>query len=211
MIGARRGRTARARATHPYHHPLVPRYVAFLRAINVGGHTVKMGVLRELFESLKLASVETFIASGNVIFDSRATDTAALETRIETHLEHALGYPVTTFLRTPSELAAIARYHPFGPVDPLAEGGALSVMFLKEPASDDARAKLLAARTAIDDFHCHARELYWWRRPPISESAVSGAMFEKALGAPGTMRNVTTVRRLVGKMGTGDGTAGTGD
>ena len=47
------------------------RLVAFLRAINVGGHNVKMDRLRELFEALGLSNVETFIASGNVIFDSR--------------------------------------------------------------------------------------------------------------------------------------------
>ena len=46
----------------------MPRYIAFLRAINIGGHTVKMDDLRQLFESLQFTSVETFIASGNVIF-----------------------------------------------------------------------------------------------------------------------------------------------
>ena len=62
------------------------RYVAFLRAINVGGRRVKMHHLRELFESLGFSNVETFIASGNVIFDSPAEDTRKLEQRIEDHL-----------------------------------------------------------------------------------------------------------------------------
>jgi uncharacterized protein (DUF1697 family) len=48
----------------------MPKYVAFLRAINVGGRTVKMGHLRSLFEAMGFSNVETFIASGNVIFDS---------------------------------------------------------------------------------------------------------------------------------------------
>ena len=47
------------------------RYFTFLRAINVGGHTVKMDVLRQLFESLGFSNVETFIASGNVIFEAK--------------------------------------------------------------------------------------------------------------------------------------------
>lgn len=46
------------------------RYFAFLRAINVGGHVVKMDRLRQVFESLAFSNVETFIASGNVIFES---------------------------------------------------------------------------------------------------------------------------------------------
>ena len=51
----------------------MPRFIAFLRAINVGGHNVTMKELRGLFEALGLKSVETFIASGNVIFESRST------------------------------------------------------------------------------------------------------------------------------------------
>ena len=49
----------------------MPRYIAFLRAINVGGHnTVKMDFLRQLFESLGFSNVETFIASGNIVFET---------------------------------------------------------------------------------------------------------------------------------------------
>ena len=58
------------------------RYVAFLRAIDVGGRVVKMTKLKQVFEDLKLAEVETFIASGNVIFTSSG-DAARLQTRIE--------------------------------------------------------------------------------------------------------------------------------
>ena len=68
------------------------RYIAFLRAINVGGHTVKMDRLRALFQELPLANVETFIASGNVLFDSDESDTRVLERMIEGHLRAALGW-----------------------------------------------------------------------------------------------------------------------
>ncbi len=47
------------------------KYIAFLRAINIGGHNVKMDVLRQLFESLEFSNVKTFIASGNIIFESK--------------------------------------------------------------------------------------------------------------------------------------------
>ena len=55
------------------------RYVAFLRAINVGGRVVKMDDLRRHFVSMGLSDVQTFIASGNVIFESPARSTARLE------------------------------------------------------------------------------------------------------------------------------------
>src|SRR2546426_4439388 len=91
----------------------MPKYVAFLRAINVGGHTVKMDHLRLLFEALGFSNVETFIASGNVIFDSKSKNTKALEEKIEGCLYETLGYPVSTFIRSTVEVATIANYKPF--------------------------------------------------------------------------------------------------
>ena len=87
-------------------------YIAFLRAINVGGHNIKMDVLKTIFESLNLEHVETFIASGNVIFESEKPR-ETLELQIETELEKALGYEVKTFLRTQAELAEITTFKPF--------------------------------------------------------------------------------------------------
>ena len=66
------------------------RYVAFLRAINVGGHVVKMDRLRRIFESMRFRNVETFIASGNVIFEA-AGNADVLERRIEKGLAVGAG------------------------------------------------------------------------------------------------------------------------
>ena len=88
----------------------MPRYFALLRGINVGGHRVKMDRLRELVEALAFEQVETFIASGNVIFSSPSCDVPATEERIARHLQGALGYEVTTFIRSQSELDSIAAF-----------------------------------------------------------------------------------------------------
>ncbi len=69
--------------------------IAFLRAINVGGHTVKMDHLCGLFEQMGFSGVETFIASGNVIFDAPVEAGRGLEEQIEAHLRQALGMPTT--------------------------------------------------------------------------------------------------------------------
>ena len=178
----------------------MPRHLAFLRAINVGGHTVRMSALRALFEALGFRRVETFIASGNILFDAAARNTGPLEARIERHLKDALGYAVATFLRSPAEVAAIAAYRPFGDADPAAAGGALMVGFLKAPPSADAEHRVLTLRAETDDFHVHGRELYWLARGGVGTSPVGGARLERALGAPATFRNVTTVRRLALKV-----------
>lgn len=175
------------------------RYIAYLRAINVGGHTVKMDRLRALFEELGFGGVTTFIASGNVVFETAEADTAALEGRIEAHLRAALGYAVDTFVRAAEEVAAMAEYEPFPGVE--MDGATLYVMFLKPEPGAEARRKVEALATEADSFHLHGRELYWLARKKMSESAISGATLEKALGMPGTMRNINTVRRMAEKFG----------
>jgi uncharacterized protein (DUF1697 family) len=89
------------------------RYIAFLRAINVGGHIVKMQDLRRLFESWGLSAVQTYIQSGNVVFEADGKRPRDLEKVLEERLQEALGYRVATFLRTERELADIAKYWPF--------------------------------------------------------------------------------------------------
>ncbi len=175
------------------------RYVAFLRAINVGGHTVKMVRLRTLVEELGLAQVETFIASGNVLFDAATTSPAALETRIERHLASALGYEVPTYLRSLASLADVALQHPFEHFE--RDGHALSIGFLKAQGDDALRARLAALETDYDAFHVHDRHVYWLCRGRMtSASKVWGVPLDRALGAPATFRNVTTVRKLAAQL-----------
>jgi len=178
----------------PKPHPL-RRRIAFLRAINVGGRTVKMDRLRTLFEELALVDVSTFIASGNVVFEASG-EAEALERRIEEHLERSLGFPVATFLRSPEELAAVASARPFPDAR---ETDTLYVAFLKEAPPEEARERVMALRTEVDDFRVAGREVYWSCRVSSMDSPFSGAVLERTLGAPATMRNANTVRRLAAK------------
>ena len=177
----------------------MPKYVAFLRAINVGGHTVKMDQLRKLFEAIGFTNVETFIASGNVIFDSKTKSAVALERKIESHLEKALGYKVATFLRTTAELASIANYVPFAKSELEAEGNDLFVAFGAQVASAEGKRRLMELRTKAHDFHCNDREVYWLRRRLMEGAEYSGPALEKSVGMPITVRNSTTVRKIVAK------------
>jgi len=172
------------------------KYVALLRAINVGSHTVKMDHLRSLFEALGFANVETFIASGNVIFDSNSRSPQALERKIEKHLQAALGYEVATFIRGTAELKAVAAYEPFLNN----EGHALYVGFVANEPGAQAKQKLQACCGEIDDLHVQGREVYWLcRATRLSDSKFSGALLEKILGMRATFRNSTTVRKIAAK------------
>ncbi len=181
------------------------RYVAFLRGLNVGGHTVKMDQLRTCFEALGFSEVSTFIASGNVIFSTDGTDETAdtdvafIESRIERALKEALGYEVATFLRTDAEVAQIAR-HPPPPNVAAREGDTNYVLFLKGPVDAATRRRILALSNDEDVLHVHERELYWLRRGSLLDTTIPDREFNKALsGVLTTNRNINTVRRLAAK------------
>ena len=174
----------------------VERYVAFLRAVNVGGRVVKMDELRALFESVPLASVATFIASGNVAFETRTSNLRALEEKIERRLREALGYDVETFIRSAAELGRIATQEPFGAIAP---GHTLSVGFLAAVPTASAQNAVEDLRTDVDELRVDGRELYWLCRTRFSETKVTGPRLARALGMPTTVRNLTTIRRLAAK------------
>jgi len=176
----------------------MPRYFVYLRAINVGGHTVKMDVLRQLFESLKFKKVETFIASGNMVLETNSDNVSLLEKKIEIKLKESLGYEVATFIRTETELLALARHQSF-PQSQLANAQALNVAFLKQSLNAPAKKKLAAFKTDIDDFSVNERELYWLCLKKQSESTFSNVRLEKALGIQATFRGMNTIRKMVEK------------
>jgi len=174
------------------------RLFAFLRAINVGGHTVTMLKLRKIFEDLGFDDVETFIASGNVIFTSPSKTVSALERRIERGLQASLGYEVKTFLRTAPELVAVSGHKPF-PEARIRSAGAFCIGFLAQPLDAAAKKALMALKTDIDDFHVHGREVYWLCKQRQHESKFSNVRFEKATGARITFRGANTVAKLAAK------------
>jgi uncharacterized protein (DUF1697 family) len=75
------------------------KYIALLRGINVGGHRlIKMEHLKDVFYAMKFKSVRTYIQSGNIIFETKATDAIALQQKIEQQLYDVYGFEVTTFI-----------------------------------------------------------------------------------------------------------------
>lgn len=176
------------------------RVVAFLRGINLGGRRLKMEELQGHFEAMGLDPVETYLASGNVIFDGPGSGLEALEAEIEAHLERRLGYDVDTFVRTLQELGSLPI---LGEFDALKEEGFKPhVIFLKEPAADDIERSLTALETPDDEFRPLGREVLWLRRGGLSDTPIAMADLARALGRTNTMRTVNTVRRIVAKFAT---------
>lgn len=177
----------------------MPRFIAFLRAINVGrGRVVKMDVLRHVFESLGFSGVATFIASGNVAFDTRAKNVRMLERKIEKKLREALGYDVPVFIRTDAELKEIASFEPFRQ-SPIHGVAGVNIVFLEDELDERSKEKVMALRTDTDEFCIRGREIYWLRRKKRGRSLFSTVPLEKVLRRPFTIRGANTVRKLAAK------------
>jgi uncharacterized protein (DUF1697 family) len=159
-----------------------------------------MDALCQLFESTGFTGVETFIASGNVVFDAKPAAAGTLEQRIEKLLRQALGYEVATFIRTVPELEEIAKYQPF-PQPALDKAAALNIAFIKDNLDAKSKQKLMGLKTDIDDFRVHGREIYWLCLKKQSESTFSNVVLEKALGRQSTLRGVNTIRKMAEKYG----------
>jgi uncharacterized protein (DUF1697 family) len=170
------------------------RHVAFLRAINVGGRVVKMEQLRRLFTAMGFGDVSTFIASGNVIFESTSKATADLEKKISSALEKGLGYPVAVFIRSALEVAAIAKHQPYEEAE--LNEGSLFVVLLPDTIGAKDKKIIASLETPVDWLRVNKREIYWRAGRNFRDAQFSPARLEKVLGRPATFRNVTTMRKI---------------
>jgi len=171
------------------------KYVAFLRAINVGGHTIiKMTDLKQIFEALGLENVQTYIQSGNVIFETEEEDTASLEKQIERQVEKVTGYKTPLFVRTIWEVRAIAGKSPFT----AKADETVHVALLKEKPDKRQQQVLLSFKSDADDFAVKGREVYNLRYDR-EKSIFSNNFVEKILKMPGTTRNMTVIKKIAEK------------
>lgn len=167
----------------------MPRYTAFLRAINIGGRRIKGPELCLPFTDMGFENAASFRASGNVVFDAPRKPA---ESRIETGLQNALGYEVAVFLRSPGEMEELASLQPFEP------GAKFHVMFLKRLPSPGNQRDVLALSTEDDKLAFGSRELFWRPRGRMLESELDLSQVGKLIGL-NTMRTNGTVEQIAAK------------
>jgi uncharacterized protein (DUF1697 family) len=177
----------------------MPGYAAFLRGVNLASRRRVSGAeLRAEFEGLGFTDVAPFRASGNVVFGARQESVPKLTERIESQLAKSLGFEVEIFLRTASEVRAIADHEPF-PAEHVARSkGKLQVVLLAAKPAAQTRNQVLAIGTDEDRLAFGDRELYWLPSGGTRDSALGGATFDKLLGST-TMRTKGTIEELAAK------------
>jgi uncharacterized protein (DUF1697 family) len=170
-------------------------YIALLRGINVGGHRlIKMADLKAMFEAFGFGGVQTYIQSGNVVFQADEAE-EPLRERIEQQIAATFGFPVVVALRTHDELARVVAACPFAP-DALAEDERLYVALLAETPMPAGIERMLASKTAPDEFRVLGREVYLLYRQNMRESQLTNNLLESRLGVPATSRNWRTLTTL---------------
>jgi len=173
-------------------------YVAFLRGMNLGKRRLSMDRLRAIVEQLGYQQVETYIASGNVIFRASKTPETKLAACISEHLESTLGYPVDTFVRTAADVRSIAEQSVFPQQEELDWN--VHVSFFAKKLPTPMAQQLEAIGTKEDAFRVIGRELYWLRKGRMSDSQVWDLPATRQIKLPThSMRNMNTVRKLAGK------------
>jgi uncharacterized protein (DUF1697 family) len=172
-------------------------YIAFLRAINVSGHRlIKMEDLRRIMDMPGIANVRTYIQSGNVLFEAKATDGAKLTAKIEKQLFKELGYEVEVFVRTRAELEKILADNPFKKA-PLSKSLALYVTFLTDAPDAEQKKAFEALSSEVDTFKIVGRELYALVVKDGAKSLFSNMLVERRLKQKSTGRNQTTLHNIL--------------
>ena len=171
------------------------RYIAFLRAINVGGRVVKMDDLKKILTMPGIKNITTYIQSGNVVFDSAETDKATLVKKIEKKLLTALGYEVTTFVITIPDIESTIKRNPFKKYP---EEMGLHVSFLSAAPDAELVKQLLLLQNEQEQFNVMGTEAYILvRKGAYGETKFSNTFLEKKLKMQATTRNWATVNKMI--------------
>ncbi|MES5938941.1 MULTISPECIES: DUF1697 domain-containing protein [unclassified Bacillus cereus group] len=168
-------------------------YITLLRGINVGGHKViKMAELKQMFESIELKQVKTYIQSGNIVFEFEK-DIDFLNKRIQSEIKNVFGFDVPVMLRTHEEFINMIKRCPYE-ADSLLEGESIHVAFLANELSEKEKDHLLKQKNETEDCFIHEKVVYLFFKNSIRNSKLMG-LFQK-LHTPATVRNSRTVNKL---------------
>jgi uncharacterized protein (DUF1697 family) len=175
-------------------------YLTLLRGINVGGNNpIKMDALRQCFESNGFEDVSTYIASGNVLFRSRATDVKRLTRKIEKMLSESFPYDAKVVVVSHDQQKAIVENAPKG-FGTQPDKFLSDVIYLRPPLSATEAIKEVDTREGVDEAAAGDGVLYFSRL----KAKASGSRLSKIAASPIyqelTIRSWNTTTKLLGKL-----------
>ena len=160
-------------------------YVALLRAVNVGGTTkLPMAELKAMCADAGFARTKTYIASGNVVFESKEP-AAKVKTALENRLHKYAGKPVAVLLRTAAELQAVLKANPFAKTKP----NFTYAVFLNEKPPRDTLDRVGGLKD--EEIKLGKREIY-----VHYPSGMGRSKLKIPAVSSGTARNINTIAAL---------------
>ncbi|HMJ07890.1 MAG TPA: DUF1697 domain-containing protein [Pyrinomonadaceae bacterium] len=173
----------------------MPKYVALLRGINVGGNNmIKMEALREVFSAIGFKNVRSYINSGNIAFETKKTSDAKLTKTISDAIEVQLGKKVAVMVRAAQEIDEIISNNPF--VGQFENDKDLHVFFLASELSKEQQELLATIVNENEKLETRGSTLYCLLKISIVDSFVGKGFIDKKLKISATARNWRTVKKL---------------
>jgi len=169
-------------------------YIAILRGINVGGkRKVLMKDLKALFVGLGFANVQTYIQSGNVVFESEVGQYSIIEGMIGDGIVHQYGFEVPVIVRTAHEWKQLVEDNPYKGEDI----NQLHVTFFKAMPSNKLLTELKAFVASPDEFTLLKQQVYIRCFGKYHETKLGNNIFEKKLKISCTTRNWKTILAIL--------------
>jgi len=171
-------------------------FISMLRGINVGGQKkIKMVDLRELYGSLGFMHVQSYVQSGNVVFDCEESRVVDIAVMIETRIEQFFGYGVSVFIRDAQDFKRIIDGNPFIHQRTV-DHAKLHVTFLYKKVSEQLMNTLHIPEKESGEFSIGECELYLFSPEGYGKTRLSNSFFERKLRVVATTRNWKTVHAL---------------
>ncbi len=169
-------------------------FISMLRGINVSGQKkIKMEELKKLYESIGFKNIQTYIQSGNVVFDSSDSDTLELSSIISQKIKDHFGFDVTVIIRTKEEINKVIDNTPFVNKDI----NKLGVVFLSGTPTLSPTEEINKHKDDSEEFFISGKEIYLYLPNGFGRTKLSNNFFERKLKLSATSRNWRTVIKLV--------------
>jgi len=173
------------------------KYISILRGINVSGkNIIKMDELRKLFELLGFTDIQTYIQSGNVLFNSRSSNKTKMISQIKDSINKKSGYDVKVLIKTKDEIEKVINQNPFLKFDNV-DIKKLYVTFLERIPEKEFIDSLIPNKKTNDVYKIIGTEIYLYCPGGYGKTIFSNNYIEKKLRLKATTRNWKTVNKLL--------------
>lgn len=172
----------------------MPVYISLLRAINVSGkNTIKMSMLKSLYEEIGFTAVTTYIQSGNVVFKSQLSDAEFICSQIKAGILAAFGLDITVIVLTESQLAEVIKQNPFQNV---ADEKQVYITYFEKAVQAVSMAEITSKATTGEQIEFTSENAYLYAANGYGKTKLTNVFLERKLGVLATTRNWNTTRKL---------------